>query len=183
MDGSQEREISVPAKLRTLSESAQSALQSDPRAPLVPPRDKPEVHFAGLPITDRIGGAFPLSPGQKSLWFMQQILPESAVYHIALCVRILSPLDFSALQTALQAIVDRHDSLRTVFGIDGNGELLQKTQARGPVAFEVIDTSGLSRDEIDALVTAAFRQPFDLAAGPLFRSHLVYGPERKIISC
>jgi amino acid adenylation domain-containing protein len=172
LDSSQEHELFVPAKLRTLSESAQSALQSDPRPLLGPPPDKPEVHFDAPPLTDRIGGAFPLSPGQKSLWFMQQILPESAVYHIALCVRIRSPLDSSALQTALQTIVDRHDSLRTVFGIDGNGELIQKTHARGPVAFEVIDTSGLSRDEIDALVTAAFRQPFDLAAGPLFRSHL-----------
>jgi len=103
---------------------------------------------------------------------MQQILPESAVYHIALCVRILAPLDFAALQSALQAIADRHDSLRTVFGIDANGELLQKVCARGSVAFEGIDITGRSRDEIDAQVTAVFRRPFDLASGPLFRSHL-----------
>jgi amino acid adenylation domain-containing protein/1-acyl-sn-glycerol-3-phosphate acyltransferase len=147
-------------------------LKSDARAPLAPQQDKPGIRFAELPLGDRIAAAFPLSPGQKSLWFMQQILPESAVYHIALCVRTLSPLDSPALQSALQAILDRHDSLRTVFGIDANGELIQKVYACGPVTFGAIDTTGLSRDEIDAQVTAAFRQPFDLAAGPLFRSHL-----------
>ena len=41
------------------------------------------------PSTDPGPGFFPLTPGQKSLWFMQQILPASAVYHIALAVRIL----------------------------------------------------------------------------------------------
>ena len=42
----------------------------------------------------------------------------------------------------------------------------------GAVAFETVDTAGFSADEIDDRVTAAYRQPFDLAAGPLFRSHL-----------
>lgn len=125
-----------------------------------------------LPASGRLSEAFPLTPGQRSLWFMQQILPESAVYHIALAVRILSPLDVPALQSALQAIFDRHDSLRTVLFINTRGELAQKVNVRSPVAFEVIDTTGFSRDETDAAVTAAFRNTFDLAAGPLFRSHL-----------
>jgi amino acid adenylation domain-containing protein len=103
---------------------------------------------------------------------MQQMLPESAVYHIALAVRILPPLDVSALQVALQAIVDRHDSLRTVVRMEANGELAQTVCARGPVAFEAIETAGSSADEIDASVRAAYRRPFDLAVGPLFRSHL-----------
>ena len=116
--------------------------------------------------------AFPLTPGQKSLWFMQRMLPESAVYHIALAVRIFPPLDVSALRVALQAIVDRHDALRTVFRIDAHGELAQTVCAAGPVVFDTIDTAGFSPHEIDARVTAAYRQPFDLVTGPLFRSHL-----------
>ena len=119
-----------------------------------------------------MSAAFPLSSGQKSLWFMQQILPESAVYHIALAVRILSPVDVSTLHSVLQTIADRHDSLRTVFATDAKGELIQTVCACGPVAFGLIATTGLSADEIDARVTAAYRHPFDLEAGPLFRSHL-----------
>ena len=103
---------------------------------------------------------------------MQRTLPESAVYHIALAVSIIPPLDVSALRIALQAIADRHDSLRTVFRMDADGELAQTVGARGPVRFDIIDTAGASANEIDERVTAAFRQPFDLAAGPLFRSHL-----------
>nr|UXE44880.1 linear gramicidin synthase subunit B [uncultured bacterium] len=103
---------------------------------------------------------------------MQQLLPESAVYHIALAIKILPPLDVSALGLALQAIADRHEALRTVFLLDANGELVQQVCACGPVQFDTIDTAGLSADDIDARVTGAYRQPFDLAAGPLFRSHL-----------
>ena len=103
---------------------------------------------------------------------MQQMLPESAVYHIALAVRILPPLDVSALRVALQAIVDRHDSLRTVVRMDADGELEQQVGACGPVAFETVDTTDCSADDIDERVTVAYRRPFDLAAGPLFRSHL-----------
>ena len=84
------------------------------------PKSGPPAH----PVT--FSAPFPLTPGQKSLWFMQQVLPDSAVYHIALAVRILPPLDVSALRAALQAIVDRHDSLRTVFRMDANGELTQQ---------------------------------------------------------
>jgi len=103
---------------------------------------------------------------------MQQVLPDSAVYHIALAVRILPPLDVSALRAALQAIVDRHESLRTVFRMDANDELTQQVGAYGPVRFETVDTADASANDIDERVTAAYRQPFDLAAGPLFRSHL-----------
>jgi amino acid adenylation domain-containing protein len=113
---------------------------------------------------------------------MQQILPASAVYHIALAFRILPPLDAAALRVALQAIVDRHDSLRTVFRIDANGELAQTPGAVGPVAFETVDTTGLSADAIDGRVTDAYRQPFDLEAGPLFRSHLfTNGADRHLL--
>jgi len=100
---------------------------------------------------------------------MQQMLPASAVYHIALAVRILSPLDVAALRSALQAI---GESLRTVIAMDPSGELTQRVAASCAVAFEVVETSGLARDEIDARAIAAYRQPFGLAAGPLFRSHL-----------
>jgi len=124
------------------------------------------------PIRGPMSAAFRLTPGQKSLWFMQQMLSDSAVYHIALAVKVFPPLDVSALRVALQAIVDRHDALRTVVRMDGSGELMQTVCDCGPVAFETIDTAGLSADDIDERVTAAFRQPFDLAVGPLFRSHL-----------
>ncbi|MGH9140570.1 MAG: condensation domain-containing protein, partial [Vicinamibacterales bacterium] len=133
-----------------------------------PTSDSP-AHLGSVEMSETV---FPLTPGQKSLWFMQQMLPESAVYHIALAVRIIPPLDVPALRLALQTIADRHDALRTVFPMDANGGLAQTVCACGPVTFEIIDTTGFSTDDIDHGVTAAYRQPFDLAVGPLFRSHL-----------
>src|SRR4051812_44486079 len=109
-----------------------------PRAPLVF-RGRSEAAMTsgqqGLSSNDeRTPSAFALTPGQKSLWLMQRMLPDSAVYHIALAVRILPPLERSALQGAIQAIADRHDALRTVFRIDAGGELMQQVGARVPAA-------------------------------------------------
>ena len=148
----------------TLSHSAREVPESDARLLQTPPADAEKLQV--FPAT------FPLTPGQKSLWFMQQLLPDSTVYNVGVAVRILSQPDISALRSALQTIADRHDSLRTVFGMDAHGELTQTVCARGPVAFERIDTRSSSPDETDAAVTTAFRHPFDLAAGPLFRAHL-----------
>ncbi len=112
-----------------------------------------------------------LSAGQESLWLIQQLLPESTAYHIAMAVRILAPVDQPALESALQTIVDRHESLRTVFVVDETGILGQCISSHAPVSFEVIDVSNLADEEVEWRVTSAFRAPFDLTAGPLFRAH------------
>jgi hypothetical protein len=74
--------------------------------------------------TDRlmqITETFPLSYGQKSLWFMHQTLQNSPAYNIALAVRIRSSLNIPALRASLQALLDRHASLRTVVSIQDDG--------------------------------------------------------------
>ncbi len=106
---------------------------------------------------------------------MAQMLPSSAVYHIGFTAKILPPLDVAALRSALRAIVDRHDSLRTVFAMDAAGKLMQTVYADSPVEFTVVDTTGFSAGELDAAVNAAYRHPFDLESGPLFRPQLFTG--------
>ena len=145
---------------------------TDSRVPLEPVRDPDTDLIADSQTDHRIAADFPLSAGQKSLWFMAQTLTSSAVYHIGFTAKILPPLDVAALRSALQALVDRHDSLRTVFAMDASGKLRQKVYADNPVEFKVVDTTGFSADELEAAVKAAYRQPFDLEAGPLFRPHL-----------
>ena len=59
--------------------------------------------------------AHPLSYGQRSLWFLYQLAPGSPAYTITYAGQIRGALDVTALEAAAQALVDRHDILRTTY--------------------------------------------------------------------
>ncbi len=64
---------------------------------------------------------YPLSHGQRGLWFLHQVDPLGSAYHVCYPSRIRSPLDLPALR-AVQKLVDRHPALRTTFE-ERDGEL------------------------------------------------------------
>ncbi|MGW7446278.1 amino acid adenylation domain-containing protein [Kitasatospora sp. NPDC054795] len=121
------------------------------------------------------GSAPPLSSGQERLWFMDQFSPGGTAYTLAPARRLRGPLDRSALDTALAALVARHEGLRMTFPVteDGRAEVL--IAEPGPFAAAFVDASDdpdpgrRAADEIGALVA----RPFDLATGPLLRALLV----------
>ena len=59
--------------------------------------------------------SLPLSFSQERLWFLYQLFPESLAYNYTITNRLAGDLDLPALQQSLQALVDRHESLRTCF--------------------------------------------------------------------
>ncbi len=112
--------------------------------------------------------AHPLSHNQRSMWFLHRLAPDSAAYNAAFPARIRSTVDVPALRRAFQQLVDRHASLRTVFTTVA-GELVQEVYGRQEVCFEEIDASAWSEDTLQTRVIEAYRRPFDLAEGPVFR--------------
>jgi hypothetical protein len=121
-------------------------------------------------------GPHPLSSAQERLWLLAQLQPEHAAYHALTALRIVGPLDVSALTRALAEIVRRHDALRTTF-TDVDGVPAQMVAAFQGLAPTVEPFSGLHRTERDAIVARCIRaeaaEPFDLARGPLFRVRLL----------
>lgn len=62
----------------------------------------------------------PLSFSQQRLWFLDQMSPGDSTYNIPYAMRIKGPLNIRALQRSLDAIVGRHEILRTTFeNVDG----------------------------------------------------------------
>src|SRR5690348_14066413 len=74
-----------------------------------------------LSIRRRVPGeSTQTSFGQERLWFIEQLLPGSAVYNLPIAVRLSAPLDVSILELSLNEVVRRHEVLRTTFAtVDG----------------------------------------------------------------
>ncbi|WP_437966992.1 amino acid adenylation domain-containing protein [Sorangium sp. So ce260] len=117
-------------------------------------------------------GPLPLSFAQQRLWFLAQLEPDSAGYNMTAAVRVEGELDTALLEESLAALVRRHESLRTTFGV-ASGEPVQVIAPEGAPAFEVVDLSATPAAEHGAAVQrlAADRaeRPFDLGRGPLLR--------------
>src|SRR5438045_6528663 len=80
---------------------------------------KTPVNTASIPRRPAAPSA-PLSIAQQRLWFIDQLEPGSPAYHVATSLRLNAHLDPLALERSLQAIVGRHEILRTRFpAVDG----------------------------------------------------------------
>ncbi|MGH8464690.1 MAG: condensation domain-containing protein, partial [Pseudomonas sp.] len=106
------------------------------------------------------------------LWLLWQLEPHSAAYNIPGALRLLGELDKHALQSSFQALVERHESLRTVF-TEVEGQALQRVLPSQLLEVQHLDLGGVSADEVQVQREAEALQPFDLRNGPLLRVTLV----------
>ncbi|HEV2962010.1 MAG TPA: amino acid adenylation domain-containing protein, partial [Candidatus Angelobacter sp.] len=123
-----------------------------------------------------VANRYPLSEGQKALWFLQQLAPESRAYHITRSLRFKHEVDSAVLQRAFQRLVDRHPSLRTVFSLV-DGKPVQCVQEQAAVCWEHQDASQWDSATLQERMTAAANRSFDLSSGPLFRALLFSRPD------
>ncbi|MEP7246666.1 MAG: amino acid adenylation domain-containing protein [Gammaproteobacteria bacterium] len=118
----------------------------------------------------------PTSWAQQRLWFIDQLEEGTAAYYIPEAVRLRGALDRDALVKALDALVLRHETLRTVFmSVDGDPH--QLIAAEGRFQLREIDLSVLAEAECEAQVrlhkVEEAQGKFDLRAGPLIRGRLL----------
>jgi amino acid adenylation domain-containing protein len=115
----------------------------------------------------------PLSFSQQRLWFLDQLNPGNSAYNLAHAMKIDGALDLSALRQSLDAIVARHEILRTRF-VEIDGTAFQKIDLPEAIDWRYVDLSHLPveerEQEANALLETQSRRPFHLATGPLFRA-------------
>ena len=118
---------------------------------------------------------FPLSFAQQRLWFLDQYEGGSATYNISHALRAEGRIDVPALERALNAVVARHETLRTTFRtMDRQPVQVIHPEVRIPIPVEdmtSVPMEGRLRRAAD-LVTRESRLPFDLSTGPLLRLKL-----------
>uniref|UniRef100_UPI00313D0246 amino acid adenylation domain-containing protein n=1 Tax=Pseudomonas sp. TH32 TaxID=2796397 RepID=UPI00313D0246 len=115
----------------------------------------------------------PLSYAQERQWFLWQLDPHSAAYHLPAALRLKGKLDVAALEQAFNQLIARHEALRTTFVVD-NEQPRQVIGAQAPRPLVVETLNGTPDDAtIKAFVEHETRQLFDLQQGPLLRVRLL----------
>ncbi|MEM9594614.1 MAG: amino acid adenylation domain-containing protein, partial [Acidobacteriota bacterium] len=126
-----------------------------------------------------------LSPGQRRMWFLQRLDPESPLYNIPLATEMEGALDLETLGRALDEVVRRHRVLRTRY-LERDGEPVAVLDPPVAVPLPVEDLShlgeGAARRRLGDLVRRGAHTPFDLETGPVFRARLArLGAERHVL--
>ncbi len=145
----------------TLGGVVETVQQGD-NARLAPPPIRPVARDDSLP----------LSFVQRRLWFLDQFEGPSATYNIPMAFRLTGVLQPAALQQAMNALVQRHEVLRTVF-LALDGQPVQHIRPDFNLPLAVVDLCHLDAPEqtaaLDDRLVREAGQPFDLALGPLLR--------------
>lgn len=119
---------------------------------------------------------FPLSFAQQRLWFLDQLDPGNPAYNILIAVQLAGYLNRAALAEALNAIVQRHEALRTTFHLV-DGQPVQQVAPTLVLESPVIDLQSLSPEQqiqvVQQQAVAEAQRPFDLSQAPLVRSQLL----------
>ncbi len=114
---------------------------------------------------------YPLSYGQRSMWFIHKLAPASAAYTVTYAGRIRGELDAPALERAAQALVDRHPMLRTTYA-ERDGQPVQLVHPHWPVRI-ARQQLGAGEPELDEWIRRETDRPFDLYTGPVLRLTLL----------
>ncbi|MEE8593058.1 MAG: amino acid adenylation domain-containing protein [Candidatus Bipolaricaulota bacterium] len=117
--------------------------------------------------------ALPLSFAQDRMWFLEQLNPGTPLYNIPWAVRLTGALDVGALRRSLDALVERHATLRTTYQAKA-GVPHQVVRKSTPFPFNRVDLRGGSRINRDVklqqLLSEEARRPFDLTSDCMLRA-------------
>ncbi|MFF2845984.1 amino acid adenylation domain-containing protein [Streptomyces sp. NPDC058001] len=139
-----------------------SEQQPYPAVPLVPvPRDEP----------------IPATFDQQRLWYMDRLHPDSSLYTVGWLLHRPAAVDPARLRRALEALIARHEILRTTFR-ERQGRVWQEIAENGTVVLTEADLTQQPPERRPESVKAVTRElwlrNFDLTEGPLFRTLLVH---------
>src|SRR5215217_2653327 len=99
-------------------------------------------HTSVIPRQSRGQEFFPLSPSQQRLLFLEQLEPNTPIYNNSVAYRLHGHLNVNALERSLDKIIQRHESLRTLFTIE-NGMGVQHILTDARFTLNRVDLEGV----------------------------------------
>ncbi|MFD4371312.1 amino acid adenylation domain-containing protein [Streptomyces sp. NPDC058486] len=133
--------------------------------------------LASGPRPDRV----PLSWAQQRLWFVNRTDPLGWTYNLPVVLRLSGPVDRAALASAVEDLMARHESLRTVFD-ERDGRPYQRILPHVRADDDLIRVRDVEESELDEAVRSACRRPFDVTAEAPVRVWLLRtAPDRHVL--
>lgn len=123
--------------------------------------------WAPANATEAMLNTEPASASQRRTWFMELVAPGVPQHHLPFALEVFGEIDIAVLQLSLDFVVERHESLRTLF-VDDDGTLRQVVGAPRPTVRLVDAPSGPTPD-LKTVLSEQVAAPFNLSQGPLVR--------------
>lgn len=121
--------------------------------------------------TGEMPEVFPLSEGQKALWFLNRLAPDSSAYNLVFSGKFRPLLDHEAMKQAFALLFERHPMFDVSF-TTRDGEPVQVVQHNRVFDYREHDCSNLNDDQLKELITEHANRPFNLERGPVVRLEL-----------
>lgn len=151
--------------LRELAEEAQDIPQN------LPQEERKTTLFANS--TEE----FPLSMGQRAIWFLHLLSPESPAYNLFSASRAGSPFDVPVLHEAFQVLTDRHSLLRSVV-VNSEGDPIHRALPGYQVDFTAVDGTDWGDETLREYLRKEANRTFNPSEAPPFRVYVVRQGER-----
>ncbi|CAD0226446.1 AerB protein [Planktothrix agardhii] len=110
----------------------------------------------------------PLSFAQQRMWFLYQMDSQNPAYNECPAIRLTGNLNIDILEQSLNAIIQRHEILRTTFPML-EGKPIQKIAPSLKVNLLIVELKDLPIEKVKEIVAQELQKPFDLTQSPLLR--------------
>jgi amino acid adenylation domain-containing protein len=117
----------------------------------------------------------PATEAQKEIWASVQLGDDAnCAYNESVSLRFRGDLDVENFRAALQALIQRHEALRTTLSPDGTTLCIVENLIIDIPLFDLVELAAPElQANIDRYLKQAVEQPFDLEYGPLFRAQIL----------
>lgn len=162
LNGPNIRDLSIPT-LEKLLESGGGAAGASTGADA--------TDLVEFEATGEMPEVFPLSEGQKALWFLHRLAPDSSAYNLVFSGKFRPLLDIDAMKEAFALLFERHPLIDVTF-TTRDGEPMQVVQTGRTIDFREHDCTHLDDDGLKQMISEHADRPFNLERGPVIRLEL-----------
>jgi hypothetical protein len=120
-----------------------------------------------LPVLSGSVTAFPATAAQMGLWLAHELSDRPEGFIVRVVDRIEGPLDIARLEAAFNAVVDRHEMLRSTFALAGD-TLMVNTFEFGPISLVNQALPAEERD-LQCHFASALHHRWSLLGDPMLR--------------
>jgi amino acid adenylation domain-containing protein len=170
--------LPVP-KRQSTADSARRRRRRERPVTVLAPHPTPVIASTGGKAAPKFtyeGAArYPAHALQRQMWSLDQVEGGTVAYAVAYAWRLSGPLDEERLSAAVDALVARHDALRTTFELVGRSlDAVVHPPRAGHLRIEDLARPDPQDAEAEMMnrVSREAHDPFDLREGPVFRARL-----------